>query len=191
SATSTVWWRRRRPRPFTDEMIAFSSPKVLFTWVTRMVLLAMALSQDLFHALAALGRDLIGRTHGRERIDGGTHDVDRVARAVALGEHVAHADALQHRAHRAAGDDARTVGGRLHQHAGGTVGAAHGVVQRVLLQAHVDQVLAGVGHGLGDRHRHFARLAEPEANAAAAVAHDGQRGEAELAATLHDLRGAV
>src|SRR5690606_35201100 len=55
SCTTTEWWRRRSPSPFTDEMMAFSSPKVLFTWVTRMDLVAMALSQDLFDALAALG----------------------------------------------------------------------------------------------------------------------------------------
>ena len=46
-------------------------------------------------------------------------------------------------------------------------------------------------HRLGDRDRHFARLAEAEADAARAVADHGQRGEAELAAALDDLGRAI
>ncbi len=55
----------------------------------------------------------------------------------------------------------------------------------------MDQVLARLRHGLGDRDRHFARLAEAEAHAAGAVTHHGQRGEAELPAALDHLGGAI
>src|SRR6478735_2328704 len=41
SATTTEWCRRRRPRPFTDEMMLRSSPKVLFSCVTRTDFVAM------------------------------------------------------------------------------------------------------------------------------------------------------
>ena len=50
------------------------------------------------------------------------------------------------------------------------------------------EVLARLLHRLLDRDRHFARLAVTEADAAVAVADDGQRGEAELPAALDDLR---
>ena len=65
------------------------------------------------------------------------------------------------------------------------------VVQRVVLERHVDHVLARLRHRLRDRDRHFTRLAEAEADAAGAVADHGQRGEAELAAALDDLGRAV
>jgi hypothetical protein len=55
----------------------------------------------------------------------------------------------------------------------------------------VHQALARLHHRLGDRDRHFARLAVAEADAAGAVADHGQRGEAELLAALDDLGDAV
>ena len=51
--------------------------------------------------------------------------------------------------------------------------------------------LARALHRLGDRDRHFARLAVAEADAAIAVADHGQRREAHLAAALDGLRHAV
>src|SRR3569833_562996 len=151
----------------------------------------MALPRDLFDRLATLRGDIVRRTHGRQRADGGAYDVDRITRAVALGEHVANARALQHRAHAAAGDAARTIGGRLHQHARRAGRALDGVVERVVLQRDVDHLLAGLSHRLADGNRHFARLAEAVANATRTVAHYRERSEAELAATLDDLRRAI
>ena len=132
-----------------------------------------------------------GELGRRERIHRGAHHVDRVARAVALGEHVAHAGALEHRAHAAARDDAGTVGRGLHVDLGRAMRAVHREVQRVVLERDVDHVLARLRHRLGDGDRHFTRLAESEADAAGAVADHRQRGEAELAATLDHLRRAV
>src|SRR6185503_13665951 len=45
--------------------------------------------------------------------------------------------------------------------------------------------------GLADGFRHFARLAMTEADAAGAVTHHHQGGEAEAAATLHNLGDAI
>src|SRR5688572_22716626 len=171
-----------------------SCPARLFTSVT-LTWLAMSspnsLARNLFERLAALRRDVVRRTHVRERADGGANDVDRVARAVALRQHVAHTGAFEHRAHAAARDDARTFRGRLHQDASGAVRALDGVVERVVLQADVDHLLARLGHRLADGDRHFARLAEAVTDAARAVTDDGQRRKAELTATLDDLRRAI
>jgi hypothetical protein len=64
-------------------------------------------------------------------------------------------------------------------------------VQRLVLERHRRQVLARGLHRLLDRDRHFTRLAVSEADFAAAIADDGQRGEAELAAALDDFRHAI
>src|SRR5512134_1033092 len=96
SATTTVWLMRRRPRPRTVARWRWIWPKGLFTSVTFTFLagafFAMAVSaRDLGNCLAALGCDALRRRHARQRIHRRTHHVDRIARAVALREHVAHA----------------------------------------------------------------------------------------------------
>src|SRR5690606_8439631 len=146
---------------------------------------------DLFDALAALRRDLFRRLHARERRHRGTHDVDRVARAMALREHVAHARALEHRAHAAARDQAGTFGGRLHVHAGRAVTAVNRVVQRRVVQRHRRHILASRLHRLLNGNRDFASLAVAEADLAATVADDRERRETELTSALHDLRDAI
>ena len=95
---------------------------------------------------------------------------------------------LEHRAHRAAGDDAGTGRSRTHQHLAGAVMAAHFVMQRAaVLQRHADQgALGGFGR-LADGFGHFARLAVAETDPAVLVADHDQRGEAEAATALHDL----
>jgi len=65
------------------------------------------------------------------------------------------------------------------------------VVQGIVLQRYVDQALARLHHRLGNRDRHFARLAVAESDTPGAIAHDGQRGEAELLAALDHLRDAI
>ena len=56
---------------------------------------------------------------------------------------------------------------------------------------HLDHLAARLFHRLLHRDRHFLRLALAHADAAVAVADDGQRGEAEDAAALHHLGDAV
>src|SRR5918994_177571 len=94
SLTSMLWCRRRRPSPLAHCACPGVRPKRLFKSVSRIVLLPFATSvssaEELFGGLAALSRDLRGRAHLRESIHRRAHDVDRVARAVALREHVTH-----------------------------------------------------------------------------------------------------
>jgi hypothetical protein len=56
-----------------------------------------------------------------------------------------------------------------------------------VLQRHGDQALARLHHRLGNRHRHLARLAVAKTDAAGAIAHHGERSEAELLAALDHL----
>src|SRR5512139_1658952 len=202
SFTTTVWCMRRRPRPRTVARCRWIWPKWLFTSVTLTVLpaavsffvaiLVMGLSaRDFGDRLAALGSDALRSRHTGESVHRRAHDVDRVARAIRLREHVADAGALEHGAHAAARDDAGTVSGRLHVHLRGAVLANRREIQRRVAQRHVHAVLAGLLHRLLDRDRHFTRLAVTEADAAVAVAHHGERGEAELLAALHGLGHAV
>src|SRR3569623_322907 len=81
----------------------------------------MISAHDLFDALAALGGDGLGIIHIAERVDGGAHHVDRVGRTDAFRQHVAHAQHFEYRAHRTAGDDTGTLGGRLPEHLGRAV----------------------------------------------------------------------
>ena len=109
-----------------------------------------------------------------------------------FGDDVVHAERLEHGAHRAAGDDAG-AGGRGAQHdAPCAVAAVDVVMQRAAFaQRHADDAALGGFRRLADRLGHFARLAVAEADAALLVADDDERGEAEAAAALHDLRDAI
>src|ERR1019366_8801550 len=109
----------------------------------------------------------------------------------ALADDVGHAHHLEDGPHRAAGNDAVALLGRRHQHARGTVLADHLVVDRAVLQLHLDHVATRRFHGLRHRNRHFLGLALAHADAAIAVADDGERREAERAAALDDLGDAV
>jgi hypothetical protein len=71
------------------------------------------------------------------------------------------------------------------------VAAFDRVVQRALLEAHLLEVAARLLHRLLHGDRDFLRLALAHADAAVAVADDGQRGERHDASALHDLRDAV
>src|ERR1700677_2443794 len=191
SATTTLCPIRRNPRPRAELRMLASCPAKLLINVTLMDWSAMASTHDLFDALAALGRNVVGSAELAERIHGGAHHVDGVARSVALGEYVAYARTLEHRAHSAAGDHAGTVRGRLHVHPGGSMPSFDSVEQGIVLQGYVHQALSGLHHRLGDRDRHFARLAVAKYDPARAVADDGERGEPELLAALDDFRNAI
>src|SRR5260221_7569135 len=96
SSTSTEWRIRRSPSPCTDARILRSCPAVLRICVTLILPLIVRFlgdsrpsGQDLLDGLATLRGDVLGRGDVRERVEGGAHHVDGIARAVALGEHVA------------------------------------------------------------------------------------------------------
>src|SRR5690606_25274961 len=147
--------------------------------------------EEFLSLLAALGRDAGRGLHGFQALQGGADQVDRVARTDGLGQHVLHAHRFQDGAHGTAGDDAGTLGSRLHEHAGRTVAGLDRVPQGAVVQLDGEHALARVFHRLLDGHRHLAGLAVAEADAAFAVADHGQRGEGELAAALDGLADAV
>src|SRR5690606_25369917 len=122
----------------------------------------------------------------------GTDHVVRVGSTDRLRHHVRHAQAFEHRAHRAAGDDAGAGRRRAHVDLAGAEAAVDVVMQRTaFLQRNADHLLLGRSRGLGDRFRHFARLAVAEADTALAITDHDQRREAEALAALHRLRDAV
>src|SRR5438105_101573 len=158
-----------------------------------LIFLASVISalENLIDGLATLRRDVGRRVDRFERVDRRSHDVVRIGRTVALGENVRHTDDIEHRAHRAARDDARSVRRWLHVDARRAMLPGDGVVQRALLQPHLDHLAARLLHRLLHGDGHFLRLAFAHADAAVAVPHDGERREAEDSTTLHDLRDAV
>src|SRR6185503_6869855 len=79
----------------------------------------------------------------------------------------------------------------LEHDAAAVVFAHHVVRDRVALELHADEVLVRVGGALLDGVRHFVGLAVADADLALAVADDGERGEGEAAAALHDLGATV
>src|SRR5579863_413716 len=107
SATVTVWPMRRSPNPLAELRMLANWPYRLLINVTVTVLSDMILAHQFRDALAALGGDVVRRAQLGQRVHGRPHHVDGIARAIALGEHVSHARALEHRAHSAAGDHAR------------------------------------------------------------------------------------
>src|SRR5271169_972570 len=98
SATTTLWPMRRSPRPRAELRMLASWPAMLLIRVTLIVFPVMTLAHYFRDALAALGGNIVGGAQLGERVHGGAHHVDGVARAVALGEHVAHPGAFEHRA---------------------------------------------------------------------------------------------
>src|ERR1700730_5471904 len=148
SATTTLWPIRRNPKPLAELRMLASWPNRLLIKVTLIDLSDMTLAHEFRDGLAALARDIVRRAHLGQSIHGGAHHIDRVSRAIALREHVAHTGAFEHRAHSAAGDHARTIGGRLHVHPRGSMPSFDGVEQGIVLQRDRDQALARLHHRL-------------------------------------------
>src|SRR5574342_918073 len=147
------------PRTSLTLMAAIESPSFL-------ALGALELGQ----VLAAHAGGLLGRTQALQAVDRRLEDVVGVARALALGEHVADPGRLEHGAHGAAGDDAGSLPGRLEQHPAraevsqdlvGDGGAGHGNLEEALLG-----LLASLADGLGD----LVGLAEADSDVALSVA---------------------
>src|SRR5215472_6399048 len=199
SGLTTVWPIRRRPSERSESRCTLVPPIFDLIWVTlswaisrpcrsrRGPRLQHRLRRHVLDRQAALGRDLLGTVQRLERGHGGVHHVDRVGRAERPGQHVADPRALEHGAHRAAGDDAGTGAGRLEQHYAGRRLTLHGVRDGGGDPGHPEEVLLGLFDALGDRRGHFLGLAVADTDHAVAVAHHDKRGEAEPTATLDHL----
>src|SRR5690554_2565786 len=155
------------------------------------LLLCHDLPQDFFHRLATLGGDFGGGGAGAQTVEGCADHVVGVAGAQALGNDVTHAHYFEDGAHRATGDHARTFCGGRDEHRGGAVLADDGVMQRAVLERHLEQTAASLFHGLLNGHRNFASLALAHADAAIAVTDHGQRRKAHGATTLDNLADAI
>ncbi len=100
-------------------------------------------------------------------------------------------DALQHRAHRAAGDDAGTRGRRTEEHLARAGVADDLVRERPLGHRHGDHGAPGRVDRLADRLGHLVRLAGADPHLALLVADGDERGEGEAASALDHLGDAV
>src|SRR5690606_251003 len=94
-------------------------------------------------------------------------------------------------AHCATSDHAGTWLGRHHHDARGAVTARHHVVQRTVLEGHLDQVAAGFFHRFLHADWNFLRLAFTHADAAIAVTDNGQRCKTHDTTTLDHFGHAV
>eukprot|EP01139_Manchomonas_bermudensis_P010910 Amastigsp_a341496_21.p5 type:complete len:136 gc:universal Amastigsp_a341496_21:780-1187(+) len=110
---------------------------------------------------------------------------------MALCHDISDAHDFKHRAHRAAGDDAGTLGSRHHHDAGSTPMPEHVVVNRAVFQRHLGHVAARLFHGLLHSGWHFFRFALAHADAAITITNNRQCSEAEDTATLDDFGHAV
>src|SRR6266550_1538551 len=99
---------------------------------------------------AALLGDTPRRREVLQRIQRGPHHVVRVGGAEALGEDVAHAGALEHRAHGSAGDDAGPRRGGLQKHAPGAVVPDDFMRDSRARERHLDHAAPAGLYGLRD-----------------------------------------
>src|SRR4029079_11343720 len=195
SGISTVCPIRFSPRARTVARLRAMWLIVLFVWVTRSL---PGIGGHLRgrggrprdpadEPDATTGAELLGRVQAPERLDRGPGHVDRVGRAVGLGEDVADPGRLDDGADGAAGDDAGALRGRLEHHPRGGEHGPDLVRDRRADHRYPDQVLLRVLDALAHRLGHLAGLAETGADVARAVTDDDDRGEAEAAAALDDL----
>src|SRR6266550_2553653 len=122
---------------------------------------------------AALLGDAPRRREVLQRIQRGPHHVVRVGGAEALGEDVAHAGALEHRAHGSAGDDAGPRRGGLQKHAPGAVVPDDFMRDGRARERHLDHAAARGLYGLAHRLAHLVRLAGGDPDASLRDAVDG------------------
>src|SRR5712664_127198 len=181
-----------RPRPRTVARWSSGWPLRPRTSFTRNDMSgSLLLGTDLLQLLAAQARHLLRAAQPAQAVQRGLDYVVRVPRALRLGEDVADPHRLEHRAHRASGDDPGSLAGRLEQHAPGAEMAQHLVRDGVARERHLEEVLlrllAALADGLGD----LVRFPQPGADVALAVADHHQRGEAEAPAALDHLGDAV
>src|SRR5690606_6528659 len=146
---------------------------------------------EILGATATKLGDLVGAALADQSVHGGLGHVEVRRRAQRLGEGVLDAGGLQDLADRSTGDDTGTGRGRLDDHLGGAVDAEDLVDDGAARHRDVDHLAPGDLERLLDRGRDLTGLAVADADAAVAVTHHDQRGEAEPAATLDDLGDAV
>src|ERR1051326_1199554 len=140
---------------------------------------------------AALASHVTGRREVLQGVEGGPYHIMRVGRAEALREDVAHAGALQHRAHRATGDDPGPRRRGLQEHAAGAVMTDDLVRDRRPRERHFHHPTARRLHRLAHGFADLVRLARRDADMPVPVAHGDERVEAEPPAAFHHLGHAV
>src|SRR5262249_44491332 len=127
-----------------------------------------------------------------ERIEGCAHHVVRIGRAERFRNDVLHAQRLEDRAHRTAGNDTRAGRRRTEEHLARAVTPEDVVVQcAAFAQRNARQAPPCSVSRLADRFRNLACLAVTEANPAFLVTHYDQCSETETAAALDHLRDAI
>src|SRR6185437_1125498 len=166
---------------------------VLFLTLVGRVSVDFAAARLQFRNLhPAASRDRARRILLLQAVKCRAHHVVRVRGAERLRHDIGDAHGLEHRAHRAARDDAGTRRRRAQNDAARTVMPFDVVVQRAAFaQRNANhRALRGFGR-LADRFRHFARLAVAVADTALLVADDDEGCEREALAALHHLRDAI
>src|ERR687891_41732 len=119
---------------------------------------------DALHLDPALPRHAARRDETLQAVERGAHHVVRIGGPQALGEDVAHARALEHRAHAPARDDARPGGRGLHEYAPGAVIARDLVRNGAARERDLHHAAPRCLQGLADRLAHLVRLARRHAH---------------------------
>src|SRR3954470_3616987 len=146
---------------------------------------------DLVDLDAALPRHLAGRYQPAQPVHRGPDHIVRVGGAQTLGQDVGNAGALQHRAHRPAGDDAGSGGRRLQQHPAGTMLTHDLVRDGGAGLGQLDHRSLGGVHRLADGLGDLVGLARGDPDLGLAVAHRHEGVEREPPAALDHLGHAV
>src|SRR6056297_1472398 len=163
SLTTTVWFRRRKPRPLITLLKYLSRPIALRLSVT-LISPAIVYSVSGLFALvcrqSAPGENLLGAVQPLQGTHGGLDDIVRIVRSDAFGQNVADSRHLEDSARGAAGDHAGPFGCRHQQHLARPVLADYVIGDGLALQRNIDHVLLGSLHTLADRFRNFLCLAQ-------------------------------
>src|SRR5271170_6510633 len=129
----------------------------------------------LIRRAAAEPVDILGAAQFGQRLEGCLDQVVRIRRAQPLGQNVADARELDHRAHTARRDDAGALGCRPQHDASRAETSYDFVRDGAVLNRHADETLLGAIDALANRLGHFVGLAETEADEAVVIAGDNQR----------------
>src|SRR5262249_3180322 len=187
SSCSTTCLMCRSPSAFTVASCFGESPMMLLTSVTLSLLATCRLLTITVRRAAPARVRGLQLLHAPKRVHGGLEHVVRIVRAERFREHVLNSGGLAHRAHRPAGNDARTLSGRLEKYTRGAEVPGDLARNRRVLERHEHQVFLRVLDRLPNGLRHLAGLAKPDADVTVTISDDDERREGESPATLHDL----
>src|SRR5271169_5977942 len=174
SVARCEWWRRIALCVCSTLMV-FAALAIVFNSVTRRKARVLLFSNRFGvaadparlqrrHLDVAASRNRTRRILMLQRVEGGANHVVGVRRADRFGHHVLDTERLEHRAHRAARDDAGTRWRRTQVHPARAMTAGDIVMQcAAFAQRHARQVALRRLGGLADRLRNLARLAVAEA----------------------------